>query len=76
MSTQLSAPGFNIPANLPPISPTGKRKLNFVAAEEGHASRSHRMLIRARGMKDKMIKAQVDIVARELDVDIGIGGDT
>ena len=35
-----------------------------------------RMLIRARGMKDKMIKAQVDIVARELDVDIGIGRDT
>ena len=34
-----------------------------------------RVLIRARRMKDKMIKAQVDIVARELDVNIGIGGD-
>jgi hypothetical protein len=32
-------------------------------------------LIRARGMKDQMIKAQVDVMTRELDVYFRIGGD-
>jgi hypothetical protein len=66
-------------AALPGIFGPGLRGLHSAAAEGARVGRIPQLkkcaLIRARGMKDQMIKAQVDVMTRELDVYVRIGGD-